>query len=227
MSDSRTGTERRDRDGDERAARTVLSASARAKVDGGDDATFYDQPRFVTHVDEAFLDRLTALYDEVLSPGDRVFDAMSSWVSHLPATSFATVIGHGLNAEELAANDALDRWFVQNLNADQRLPLDDGAVDAVLCAVSVQYLQYPAAVFREFHRVLAPGGVLVVSFSNRMFPTKAVRAWREATMEQRADLVTEYARAGGFEAPRVVRETDTDGDPFYAVVARRAAADRE
>ncbi len=145
---------------------------------------------------------------------------MSSWVSHLPDVALE-VVGHGLNREELAANDRLDRWFVQNLNADQEMPLATDSFDAVLCAVSVQYLQYPARVFREFGRVLAPDGTLIVSFSHRMFPTKAVRAWRETDMEGRADLVREYARAGGLSETNVVRDDSGRGDPFYAVVARR------
>ncbi len=57
---------------------TVLTDRDRQKRDGRSDETFYGDPRFVTHADDAFLDRLTALYDEVLSPGDRVLDAMSS-----------------------------------------------------------------------------------------------------------------------------------------------------
>jgi len=202
----------------------VLSEGEREKVDTGADPAFYDRPRFVTHVDDTFLERLTALYADLLEPGDRVFDAMSSHVSHLPETEFERVVGHGLNRTELAANGALDEWFVQDFNADQSLPLADGAFDAVLCAVSVQYLQYPAAVFAEFRRVLAPGGVLVVSFSNRMFPTKAVRGWRTRSMDERSALVREYvAAAGGFGAVETVRERSGPGtDPFYAVVARRA-----
>jgi len=199
----------------------VLSDGDREKRDGRPDDGFYDSPRFVVHADDGFLERLTELYASTI-PGDaRVFDAMSSWVSHLPEAAYERVVGHGLNAEELAANDRLDEWFVQDLNADQRLPLADDAFDAVLCALSVQYLQYPAAVFREFARVLAPGGVLVVSFSNRMFPTKAVRAWRLASMRGREDLVRSYVdAAGGFESVRVARDRPAT-DPFHAVVARR------
>nr|WP_264475371.1 class I SAM-dependent methyltransferase [Halorubellus salinus] len=193
----------------------------RAKVDAGDDDAFYGQPRFVTHADDGFLDRLTELYGTVSTDGDRVFDAMSSWVSHLPAFDYERVVGHGLNAAELEANDALDEWFVQNLNDDQVLGLDDDAFDLVTCALSVQYLQYPGAVFREFARVLAPDGVLVVSFTNRMFPTKAVRAWRQASMDERVDLVESYCRAAGLTVTDVVRERP-ETDPFYAVVARRA-----
>lgn len=197
----------------------LLDDRDRAKLDDRPDQAFYDSPRFVTHADDAFLARLTELYDDLLSDGDDVFDAMSSWISHLPDRPLGRVVGHGLNETELAENDALDEYFVQDLNADQRLPLEDTTFDAVLCALSVQYLQYPGAVFREFARVLRPGGVLVVSFSNRCFPTKAVRAWRERSMAERAVLASEYARAADLQ-PRVVRD-QPGTDPFYAVLARR------
>lgn len=198
----------------------ILDESDRAKVDSRDDRLFYDSPRFVTHADDAFLSRLTELYDDLLADSDDVFDAMSSWVSHLPDRPLGRVVGHGLNEAELRENDALEEYFVQNLNADQHLPLDDESFDAVFCALSVQYLQHPGEVFAEFHRVLRPGGVLMISFSNRMFPTKAVRAWRERSMDGRADLVSGYARTAGFAEPTVLRE-QPGTDPFYAVVARR------
>jgi SAM-dependent methyltransferase len=144
---------------------------------------------------------------------------MSSWVSHLPDEAYE-VVGHGLNAAELAANERLDEWFVQDFNEDQTLPLDDGAFDAVLCALSVQYLRFPGRTVAEFRRVLADDGVFVVSFSNRLFPTKAVRAWRAASMAGRVDLVERYLdAAGGFGEREVVRERPGT-DPFYAVVAR-------
>ena len=196
-----------------------LSETDRTKIDSGSDAAFYDQPRFVTHADDGFLDRLTDLYASLLADGDRVFDAMSSWVSHLPPREFTRVVGHGLNGAELDANDALDEWFVQDLNAEQSLPLADDSFDAVLCALSVQYLQYPGATFAEFERVLAPDGVAVVSFTNRMFPTKAVRAWRSAGMDERVELVSSYCAAGGFAVTDVVRDRP-ETDPFVAVIAR-------
>mgnify|MGYP001144347911 CR=1 FL=1 len=46
-----------------------------------------------------------------------------------------------------------------------------------LCAVSVDYLTKPLEVFREVNRVLKPGGLAIMSFSNRCFPTKG--AWRK------------------------------------------------
>jgi SAM-dependent methyltransferase len=196
---------------------TVLSDLDRRKRDDRPDGTFYDEPRFVTHADDAFLDRLTALYASVTEPGDRVLDAMSSWVSHLPDADYERVVGHGLNKAELAANDRLDEFVVSDLNADRSLPFSDGSFDVVCCALSVQYLQYPGPTFAEFARVLAPGGAVVVSFSNRMFPTKAVRAWRAATMAERADLVERYLEAGGFAVTERIAERPGE-DPFYALV---------
>ena len=198
----------------------VLSDIERRKIDDGDDAGFYDQPRFVTHVDDGFRRRLTDLYAAELQPGDRVLDLMGSWVSHLPEFELE-VVGHGLNAEELEANERYDERFVQNLNEDQRLPFERGTFDAVVCAVSVQYLQYPGAVFAEVARVLRPDGVVVVSFSNRMFFQKAVAAWLNRDMDERAALVRSYLDAtDAFGPARVVSETP-ESDPFYAVVARR------
>jgi len=199
----------------------VLSETDRQKIDEGDDSAFYDSPRFVTHADDAFIARLTELYTSTLSPGDRVFDAMSSWVSFLPPLSFERVVGHGLNEAELASNDRLDDYFLQDFNTDQSLPLADGSFDAVCCALSVQYLQYPEEIFSEFARILDADGVAVVSFTNRMFPTKAIRAWRVASMAERADLVERYLEAGGFErTERIVDQPDSD--PFYAVVGHNA-----
>jgi len=198
---------------------SILDDTDRQKVDTRPDDTFYDQPRFVTHADDGFLRALTGLYDTYLDAGDDVFDAMGSWVSHYPDTDLGRVVGHGLNAAELEENDRYDEWFRQSFNDDQALPLDDDAFDAVTCALSVQYLEYPAAVFREFARVLRPGGTVVVSFTNRMFPTKAVRAWRERSDEERLALVERYAETAGLELVERVTETPQN-DPLLAVVAR-------
>ncbi|GFH06284.1 methyltransf_11 domain-containing protein [Haematococcus lacustris] len=136
--------------------------------------------------------KVTQLYRERIPPGSSVLDLCSSWVSHLPdEVSYARVVGHGMNAAELARNPRLDTFFVRNLNTEPRgWAADDNSFDAVLCCVSavagrcpvcsVQYLQQPEEVFSEVHRVLKPGGVCIVTFSNRMFPHKAISAWTQA-----------------------------------------------
>lgn len=212
-----------------------LKPDQRIKLDDTDDKLFYDYPRFVTHVDEGFIQQLTDLYRDRLKPNTRILDMMSSWVSHLPTDiSFAHVEGHGLNAEELARNPQLNHYFVQNLNENPQLPLPDQDFDAVLNCVSVQYLQYPEAVFSEIHRILKPGGVAIISFSNRMFFQKAIQAWREGTEASRVELVKGYFSAvPGFTPPEVIARQSTlpnflqwmgvtGGDPFYAVIAYRS-----
>jgi SAM-dependent methyltransferase len=212
-----------------------LKPDQRIKLDDTDDKLFYDYPRFVTHVDEGFIQQLTELYRDRLKPNTRILDMMSSWVSHLPQEiSFAHVEGHGLNAEELARNPQLNHYFVQNLNENPQLPLKDQDFDAVLNCVSVQYLQYPEAVFSEIHRILKPGGVAIFSFSNRMFFQKAIQAWREGTEASRVELVKGYFSAvPGFTSPEVIARVSTlpnllqwmgvtGGDPFYAVIAYRS-----
>ena len=209
----------------------LLTPAQRSKLDPGDDAWFYDVPRFVTHVDQGFIAQLTQLYRRLLPPQGRILDLMSSWVSHLPEEiSFAHVEGHGLNAEELAANPRLDHYFVQNLNRDPYLPLPDQSFDAVLNTVSVQYLQQPEVVFAEIARILKPGGVAIVSFSNRMFYQKAIQAWRDTSELGRVALVQRYfAHVPQFGPAEVIQRPGsvverffgTGGDPFYAVFARR------
>ena len=78
-------------------------------------------------------------------------------------------------------------------------------------------------------RVLKPGAPFVVTYSNRMFPTKAVRIWRALDDRERAVLIRAYFReAGGFgEVTAEDRSMDTGAphDPLFAVWARRAPAD--
>jgi SAM-dependent methyltransferase len=210
----------------------LLNPDQRIKIDGTDDKLFYSFPRFVTHVDEGFIQQLTDLYSQRLQPNTRIFDMMSSWVSHLPEDrKFSYVEGHGLNAEELGRNRRLDGYFVQNLNENLQLPLKDQDFDAVINCVSVQYLQYPEAIFSEIHRILKPGGLAIISFSNRMFYQKAIQAWRDASEISRVELVKGYfASVPGFSTPEVITRASSvpnflqwlgasGGDPFYAVIA--------
>ncbi|MDJ0509573.1 MAG: methyltransferase domain-containing protein [Crocosphaera sp.] len=212
----------------------LLNPTQREKLDPTNDHDFYASPRFVTHVDDGFIDQLTNLYQERLQAKTRILDLMSSWVSHLPdALEFAHVEGHGMNQEELAKNPRLDHYFVQNLNDNPKLPLEDKTFDAVLIAVSVQYLQYPEAIFSELYRILKPGGQVIVSFSNRMFYQKAISAWRDGTDAMRIQLVKNYFKsAQRFSKPEVIINVSSlpgflqmlgmmGDDPFYALVSTK------
>jgi hypothetical protein len=201
-----------------------LPQGAFGKIDTEEDEVFYEPPRLVYHIDENAVAALTQFYRTVLPSGGVLLDLMSSWVSHLPPEiDFAEVIAHGMNAEELAANPRISRWFVQNLNRDQRLPLADDSVDTAMICVSVQYLEQPVALLREVARVLRPASPLVISFSNRCFWTKAVAIWRALDDEGHAHLVERYLRAAGFErieTHRLAEWVEDVSDPMIAVVGR-------
>lgn len=196
-----------------------------AKEDMDDDRAFYAPARLVTHIDEGAVAALTAFYAEVVPAHGAVLDLMSSWVSHLPDDFGGEAIGHGMNAEELAANPQLSRWFLQDLNRNAVLPLADASLDAALCCVGVQYLQNPLAVFAEVARVLRPGAPFVVSFSNRCFPTKAIAIWRALDQNGHAALVRLYMEQAGLCDIEAKLLADGSGsDPLVVVVGRRAEA---
>ena len=197
-----------------------------ARRDERDDADFYVPPRLVQHLDEPARAALTAFYRRAVPEGGRVLDLMSSWVSHLPEdVAYGEVAGLGMNAEELEANPILTSRVVQDLNTGPVLPYADRSFDACLIALSIQYLTRPVEVFGEIARVLVPGGICAVSFSNRCFPTKAVAIWDALDDSGHVGLVVTYFRkAGGFAEPVLEDLSPMPGrsDPLFLVQARRS-----
>jgi len=223
-----------------------------AKDDARPDADFYAAPRLVAHLDAGATFALTEAYADALprlarAPGEPVaaLDLCSSWLSHLPADFDASrVAGLGLNELELSRNGALARYVVKDLNAacaaaasaaggagPPLLPYADGEFDAVLCALSVQYWTHPREVLRDVLRVLRPGGQLLVSFSNRCFPSKAVAAWAATGDADHVWLVAAYLHYAA--APDGARFTDISGadlspsretDPLFLVRGTKGPA---
>jgi SAM-dependent methyltransferase len=203
----------------------MLTPSMFRRMDESPDAEFYATPRLVTHIDDGAIAAVTQLYREYFPAGGAVLDLMSSWVSHLPGeATYRRVVGLGMNATELAANPRLDAWVVQDLNADPRLSFGDAEFDAAGICVSVDYLVHPVEVVRECGRVIRPGGPLVVTFSNRCFPTKVIAAWQMLDDAGHLELVAQFfAAAGNWNAiEQLDRSPASSGDPLYAVIARSA-----
>ncbi len=188
------------------------------------DTRFYAAPRFVTHIDDATIEALTDFYRERLPAHGRILDLMSSWVSHLPAdVEYARVAGLGMNAAELATNPRLTERLTHDLNHEPKLPYRDASFDAVVNAVSVQYLTRPIEVFAEARRVLVPGGIHVVATSHRLFPTKAIRGWQTLPPAERMRLLALYFReARGYTPAEFVDRSPPGADPLWIVWARRA-----
>ncbi len=222
---------------------SALPPDAFDREDEGKDSQFYEEPRLVYHIDEFAVAGVTEAYRRFLPSGGNYLDLMSSWVSHFPQDMPVNQLtGLGMSEAELRANEALTDFVVHDLNLDPQLPFPDAAFDGVAICVSVQYLTQPIAVFAEVARVLKPASPLVVTFSNRCFPTKAVLIWRSLDDDGHASLVAYYMKeAGGFEPASAydlspartfigipddtelrarVAGGDVHTDPLFAVVGR-------
>jgi SAM-dependent methyltransferase len=192
-----------------------------ARDDETPDGRFYEPLRLVAHIDDDAIAAVGQLYERLGLTGD-VLDLMSSWISHFRVAP-ASLTALGMNADELARNPMASSTVVHDLNDDPHLPFEDATFDAVTCCVSVDYLVRPIDVFVEVGRVLRPGGQFVVTFSNRCFPTKAIRGWLANDDMGRLSIVRAYFEASGeFAAPTMAHcNPGAPGDPLYAAWAVR------
>lgn len=208
-----------------------LSENPFQREDDGTDIVFYKKPRFVQHIDDRAIEVIKGLYGRFVHDGMRVLDLMSSWKSHLPeGLRLEQLSGLGLNAKELAKNKDLSDWVVHDLNENPILPYKDESYDAVVCTVSIEYLIDPETVFKEIGRILRPGVIFIVTFSNRWFPEKVINIWKKLHEFERMGLVMEY-----FQKSKMFTDLETysirglprptndkyfpeimDSDPIYA-----------
>ena len=199
-----------------------LPEGAFGRTDETPDEEFYRTPRLVTHIDDRAIAAVTQLYRELFPPGGEVLDLMSSWISHLPPeVGYRRVVGLGMNEEELRRNERLDSYVLQNLNENPILPFEDAEFDGCGICVSIDYLTRPVEVLREVGRVLKPGTPVVITFSNRCFPTKAVAVWHRLDDRGHVRLVEGYLEAAGnFDNVRGLDRSPRRifSDPLYAVV---------
>ena len=148
------------------------------RSDSNDDGWFYKVPRLVYHIDEPAVASLTQYYRKNIKAKSDILDICSSWVSHYPLEfprTMGNICGTGMNGMELNFNDQLTGGYeTKDLNDDPTLPYPDNSFGVVTCAVSIDYLVEPIKVLQEVHRVLRPGGKVIISQSNRCFPSKAI-----------------------------------------------------
>ena len=195
------------------------------RYDQSDDAAFFASERFFHYFDwnvMSAMERVVTRRGLAVRPA--VLDLLAGPHSHLPpGLDPSRVVGLGLDRSSLAANPALDEIVIHDLNRDPRLPLVDAAFDLILIALSVEYMTRPVEVFRELSRILRPGGLLLVAFTERTSPRKAVRIWLESGEQERISLVQGYLdRAARFERTRVSfteAKTGLDGERVVVVSA--------
>jgi len=203
------------------------------RSDSLDDSSFYTIPRLVYHIDEPAVASLTQYYRKNIPEGSSILDICSSWVSHYPLEfpdTMSKICATGMNSLELKFNDQLTGGFKQkDLNVDPTLPHSDASFDVVTCVVSIDYLVEPIKVLKEVHRVLRKGGKVIISQSNRCFPSKAISMWLQMNDRQHLELINGYLQyAGGFEEPRKAFDITASSpdksycDPMFIVEAVKA-----
>lgn len=205
------------------------------RIDSSPDGIFYSLPRPVYHMDEPAVAALTQYYRHNIPANSDILDICSSWVSHFPLEfpeTMKSIAATGMNAMELSWNDQLTAGYtVTDLNQQKpgtltALPYDNESFDVITCACSFDYLIKPVEVLRECHRVLRPGGRVIISFSNRCFIQKAVRLWRIHNSAVHLELLNGYFQyAGGFQ-PRLAFDITaklpndrSKQDPMFVVQA--------
>lgn len=189
-----------------------------SRTDSAADGIFYQIPRLVQHLDSRALETISSLYAEILPAGAEVLDLMGSHDSHLAASSPRSLTVLGMNITELEVNSLADQRLVHDLNTSPATSLRSEAFDAVVCTASIEYLVNPAAVIAEVRRVLRHGGVFAVTFSNRWFPTKAIRIWSELHDFERLGMVTQWLHSAGFTGLKTLssRGWPRPADDIYA-----------
>jgi len=194
-----------------------------ARSDETDDGIFYQSARLVTHIDDAAIQALSEYYATVFKDGEDVLDICSSWISHYPKDfKGGNVVGLGMNEYELSQNNVLDSYNVKDLNVDPTFPYEDASFDKVTCVVSVDYLTKPKEIFAEIGRVLKPGGMGILSISNRCFPTKAWNLWLRTNDLEHVFIAGSFFHYSGlFEPPSCNDISPFPGrsDPMYIIKA--------
>jgi hypothetical protein len=190
------------------------------RSDQGADTSFYAVPKLVYHIDEPAVASLTQYYRNTIKDGSDVLDICSSWVSHYPLEfpdTMGKISATGISTLELQFNDQLTGGYKQaDLNVETKIPYPDNSFDVVTCVVSIDYLIDPVTVLKEAHRVLRKGGKVILSQSNRCFPTKAIAMWLKMNDRQHLELINGYFQyAGGFEPRKAYDITATLPDNGY------------
>jgi SAM-dependent methyltransferase len=199
------------------------------RIDESDDESFYRYPRLLVHIDDGAIAKVGEIYADLLPEGGTILDLMSSWRSHLPdRIRPAEVVGLGLNRVEMEDNPALGEVVVHNVNVNPRMPFANESFDGAVMTVSVQYVTRPIELFADVGRVLRPRAPFIVTFSNRMFPTKAVALWHGSNNDQRVTVVTRYfAESRAFEKITMLDRSapaDPPSDPIWAIAGFKIAS---
>ena len=77
-------------------------------------------------------------------------------------------IADGVGVDDQVRDGAAGRWKRVRADIRQPLPLESGGFDNVVMLAVLEHLPEPEPVLREAHRILAPGGSLILTWPSGM-----------------------------------------------------------
>lgn len=134
-----------------------------------------------------------------IAAGKRVLDAgcgLGYGIEILSSAGAAEVIGLDLNAEAVEeARRRINGAGPIQQGDIQGLDFGDDSFDLVVCFETIEHVEEAPAALAEFHRVLRPGGVLLLSSPNPdAYPSGNEHHVREYKAGELVDLVCEHFR---------------------------------
>ena len=206
-----------------------------SREDETSDAEYCQHPEHIENLDTLALSTIEDLFVRLIPKGAEILDLMAGVDSHIPSEiQPARITGVGLDSKGLDENAKLSEKIIHDLNGGKPLPFNDDEFDVALITLSIEYITKPLELFEEVARILKSSGLFIITFSNRMFPPKAVNIWKNTGEQERVALVKKlislsdrYTVIGDFESSGKPRPKDDryymlgiPSDPIYAVWAR-------
>ncbi|OBI29355.1 class I SAM-dependent methyltransferase [Mycobacterium sp. E2238] len=111
-----------------------------------------------------------------------------------PDEIYGVDMSDGMLAQARARTDRV-QWL---RGPAEQLPFDDGALDAVVTTSAFHFFDQPAAL-REFHRVLAPGGLVAVATLSARQPrlqASSANRWKPQHNASPAEMKSLFEGAG-------------------------------
>ncbi|MBN2143024.1 MAG: methyltransferase domain-containing protein [Candidatus Aureabacteria bacterium] len=188
----------------------VLAPKTRlAIVDTGISENFFTTYANLGFWDPTAVPAIKAKLQAVLPRNAKIIDLLSGTHTLLPDTYTPdSVIGIGLNSNELHRNQVLTGRIVRDLNQHSHLDeLDDESFDVVMMTSGMAYLQDPRKLFANVLKKLKPGGLCFIAYTSAAKEEEEVISWKMRSPSERLEFTkTALLETGLFPAMTVEKE---------------------
>lgn len=159
---------------------------------------------------------ITSQIESLLPEGGYILDVMCGIRSCIFKKPGRRIYGIGLVPEALEMNKALDAHQVLNINEkpdiDSYIETDE-KFDAAVISLGMPYMKQPLEVLRAIHRLLKPGGKIIILCSiNHFDRAKAMNIWFHPDFFDINDdligLVMDYLRDSESFKPKIFLDLD-------------------